>query len=65
MIVRAWPAIHAIDGSVSYALEWNGLKFVFGGDTYPNKWMDKYAKDADIVIHECMMTGVYTCYTLL
>jgi len=53
--IRAWPAIHAIDGSVSYSLEWNGLKFVFGGDTYPNRWMSKYAKNADILIHECMM----------
>ena len=33
----------------------NGLKFVFGGDTYPNRWMSKYAKNADILIHECMM----------
>ncbi|MHC4958878.1 MAG: hypothetical protein ACYTGN_10935, partial [Planctomycetota bacterium] len=35
----------------------NGLKFVFGGDTYPNKWFIEYAKDADIAIHECMMTA--------
>ena len=57
VVVRAWPAIHIMDGPVSYSLEWNGLKFVFGGDTYPNKWMDKYARDADIVIHECMMSA--------
>ena len=55
--VRSWPAIHAIDGSVSYSLEWNDMKFVFGGDTYPNKWFVEYAKDADIAIHECMMTA--------
>jgi ribonuclease Z len=54
--IRSWPAIHAIDGSVSYSLEWNGLKFVFGGDTYPNKWYDEYAKDADLAIHECFIT---------
>lgn len=53
--VRSWPAIHVIDGSVSYSLEWKGLKFVFGGDTYPNKWFNEYAKDADLAIHECMM----------
>ena len=34
--IRSWPAIHSLDGSVSYGLEWNGLKYVFGGDTYPN-----------------------------
>ena len=44
--IRSWPANHVIDGSVSYGLEWNGLKFVFGGDTYPNNWFVKYATDA-------------------
>ena len=51
--IRSFPAIHSGDGSVSYALEWNGLKLVFGGDTFPNKWFIKYAKDADLVVHEC------------
>ncbi len=54
--IRSWPAIHALDGPVSFGVEWNGLKFVFGGDTYPNKWYDKYAKDADLAIHECFVT---------
>jgi ribonuclease Z len=54
--IRSWPAVHAIDGSVSYSLEWNGLKFVFGGDTYPNKWYVEYAKGADLAIHECFPT---------
>ena len=54
--VRSFPAVHAIDGAVSYSLEWNGLKFVFGGDTYPNKWFVEYAKDADLAIHECFPT---------
>ena len=53
--VRSFPAIHSIDGSVSFGLEWNGLKFVFSSDTYPNKWFDKYARDADIAIHECFV----------
>jgi ribonuclease Z len=30
--VTAFPAIHIRDGSVSYRLDWNGLRFVFGGD---------------------------------
>jgi ribonuclease Z len=55
VVIRSFPAIHAIDGSVSYSLEWNGLKFVFSSDTYPNKWFVQYAKDADIVIHECFI----------
>lgn len=54
--IRSFPAVHAIDGSVSYSLEWNGLKFVFGGDTFPNKWYVEYAKGADLAIHECFPT---------
>ena len=56
MTIRSWPAIHSLDGPVSFGLEWNGFKFVFGGDTYPNKWFDEYAKDADLAIHECFIT---------
>ena len=55
VVIRSFPAIHSIDGSVSYSLEWNGLKFVFSSDTYPNKWFAEYAKDADLVIHECFI----------
>ena len=53
--IRSWPAIHSLDGSVSYGLEWNGLKYVFGGDTYPNKWYMKYAVGADVASHECFL----------
>jgi ribonuclease Z len=53
--IRSWPAIHSLDGSVSFGLEWNGLKYVFGGDTYPNKWYMKYAVDADVASHECFL----------
>ena len=53
--IRTFPAIHSIDGPVSYALEWNDLKFVFSSDTYPNKWFVEYAKDADLVVHECFV----------
>jgi ribonuclease Z len=53
--IRSFPAIHSLDGPVSFSLEWNGLKFVFGSDTYPNKWFVQYAKDADLVVHECFV----------
>jgi ribonuclease Z len=53
--IRSWPAIHSLDGSVSYSLEWNGLKYVFGGDTYPNKWYMKHAAGADVASHECFL----------
>ncbi len=55
VVIRSWPAIHSIDGCISYSLEWRGLKFVFGGDTLPNQWYVEYAKGADIAIHECFM----------
>jgi ribonuclease Z len=55
VIIRSWPAIHSLDGSVSYSLEWNGLKYVFGGDTYPNKWYIKYAVGADLASHEAFL----------
>lgn len=54
--IRSWPAIHAGDGPVSYSLEWNGYKVVFGGDTFPNKWFIEHAKDADVAIHEVFLT---------
>jgi len=55
VVIRSFPAIHSIDGSVSYTLEWSGLKFVFSSDTYPNKWFVEYGKDADLAIHECFI----------
>ena len=53
--IRSWPAIHAIDGAVSFSLEWAGLKFVFSSDTFPNKWFNEYGQDADLAIHECFI----------
>jgi ribonuclease Z len=55
VVIRSFPAIHAIDGSVSFSLEWNGLKFVYGSDTFPNKWFIKNSKNADLVVHECFI----------
>jgi len=54
--IRTIPAIHALDGPVSFILDWNGLKFAFSSDTFPNKWWMKYAAGADIAIHECFIT---------
>ena len=53
--IRTIPAIHALDGPVSFILEWNGLKLAFSSDTYPNKWWLEHTKDADIAIHECFL----------
>ena len=51
--IRSIPAIHALDGPVSFILEWNGLKLAYSSDTFPNKWWMEHTKDADIAIHEC------------
>ncbi len=54
--IKSWPAIHTIDGSVSYSLEWRDKKFVYSGDTTPNKWFLAEARDADLLIHECYLS---------
>ena len=53
--IRSWPAIHTGDGPVSYSLEYKDMKLVIGGDTFPNTWYLKYAKEADLAIHEALM----------
>ncbi|MCG8686341.1 MAG: MBL fold metallo-hydrolase [Desulfobacterales bacterium] len=53
VVIRSIPAIHVTDGSVSFILEWNGLKFAYSSDTFPNKWWIEHTKGADISIHEC------------
>lgn len=54
--ITSFPAIHIRDGSVSFRLDWNGLSFVFGGDTVPNKWFLEEAKGVDVAVHECFFT---------
>jgi ribonuclease Z len=54
--IRSFPAIHAGDGSVSFALHWKGMKIGVGGDSMPNAWYRKYATDADVAIHEAFLT---------
>ncbi len=51
-IVRSIPAVHG-DQSVSFILEWKGMKFAFSSDTIPNKWWVKYTKGVDVSVHEC------------
>ena len=54
--IRTIPAIHIFDGPVSFILEWNGLKFCYSSDTFPNKWWLKHTTNADISIHECFIS---------
>ena len=55
VVIRSIPAVHGLDGAVSFILEWNGLKFVYGSDTIPNKWYVEHAKGADFAVHECFL----------
>jgi ribonuclease Z len=51
--IRSFPAVHTMDGAVSYSLEWNGLKMSYSGDTTPTRWLLDGANGADIIFHEC------------
>jgi ribonuclease Z len=55
VVIRSIPAVHGLDGAVSFILEWKGLKFVYGSDTIPNKWYVEHAKGADVAVHECFL----------
>jgi ribonuclease Z len=55
VVVRTFPAIHTGDGPVSFIIQYEGMKVVFGGDTAPNKWFIKHGTNADLVIHEAFM----------
>jgi len=50
--IKHFPALHVIDGAVSYRLDWNGLSMVWSGDTQPNQYMVENAKGVDLLIHE-------------
>lgn len=51
-----WPALHTIDGAISYRLDWNGLSFVWSGDTTPNQYLVKNAAGADLIMHATFPT---------
>ncbi|SDJ92948.1 guanitoxin biosynthesis MBL fold metallo-hydrolase GntH [Aliiruegeria lutimaris] len=53
--ISAFPAIHCIDGPVSYRLDWNGLSFVFLGDGKPSRFLVENAQGADVLIHEAFL----------
>jgi ribonuclease Z len=53
VVIKSFPAVHCFDGPVSYRLEWNGLAFVFSGDTTPSRFFIDHAQGADLLVHEC------------
>ena len=50
MTVTSFPALHAIDGAVSYRMEWNGMSVVYSGDTTLNSFIVENSKDADVIL---------------
>jgi ribonuclease Z len=50
--IYAFPVVHCIEGSLGYRLEWNGLVFVYTGDSEPSTFEAEQAKGADVFIHE-------------
>jgi len=58
VVIRSTPAIH-LEGSVSFILEWSGMKLVYSGDTLASQWFIDAAKGADIAIHECFLPNEY------
>lgn len=52
VLIKSFPAVHTINGAVSYRLEWNGMSVVISGDTNPSMFMVENAKGADIIFHE-------------
>lgn len=54
VVIRTIPAIH-LEGSVSFILEWKGMKIAFSGDTLANRWWTEHAQGADLAIHEAFL----------
>lgn len=52
VLIKAFPAVHIMEGAVSYRLEWKGMTIVYSGDTAPNKFMVENARGVDLLIHE-------------
>lgn len=54
--ITSFPAVHIYDGPISLRLEWNGLTFVYSGDTTPSHFMIENGKGADVLVHETFNT---------
>jgi len=50
--ITSFPAIHILDGAVSFRLDWNGLSMTFSSDTEPNKFLVENSQNVDVLIHE-------------
>lgn len=50
--ITHFPALHIADGAISYRVDWNGLSFVWSGDTQPNHFLVENAQNVDLLVHE-------------
>jgi ribonuclease Z len=50
--VTAFPAVHGIDGAVSYRIDWKDLSVVFSGDTDVNQFLLENSQNTDVIILE-------------
>ncbi len=57
--VTAFPAIHGIDGAVSYRIDWKDLSVVFSGDTDVNQFLLENSHNADVIILETFAPEEY------
>ena len=54
VVVRTIPAVHG-EQTVSFILEWEGLRFAFSSDTLPTTGWREHAKGVDLAVHECFL----------
>lgn len=57
--VTAFPAVHGIDGAVSFRMDWKDLSVVFSGDTNINKYLIENSHKADVIIMETFAPEEY------
>ena len=50
--ISTFPTNHLIYGAVAYRVDWEGLSFVFSGDSMPSEIMAEQAKEVDVLVHE-------------
>jgi ribonuclease Z len=56
VVISSFPAIHALNGAVGYALTYEGRRVVFSGDTRPCRHVVEAGEGADLLIHECFQS---------
>jgi ribonuclease Z len=50
LTVTSFPAVHAIDGPVSYRIDWNGMSVIYSGDTTLNDFLLENSMNVDVLI---------------